>query len=120
MIHKELSYTIIGCCIHVHSELGPGLLEQCYHNALYYELTESGLSAGYNVPFSVRYRGTVVGEYFADLVVENAVIIELKSVHHLAEVHTAQLLNYLYIAKLQLGLLVNFQGQRLEWKRLVI
>ena len=120
MIHKELSDRLIGCCMEVHKTLGPGLLEQCYHNALYYELRKSGCTVGYNVPFSVVYKGQVVGEYFADLVVEHAVIIELKSAKHLTEVHAAQLINYLHIARLHLGLLVNFQGQHLEWQRLVI
>jgi len=120
MIHKELSYRVIGCCMEVHSCFGPGLLEQCYHNALYYALKEAGLSVGYNVPFTVSYKEQVVGEYFADLVVDSAVIMELKSVKALTGVHTAQLINYLHIAHLQLGLLVNFQGQRLEWRRLVI
>ena len=120
MIHKELSYRVIGCCIEVHKALGPGLLEQCYHNALYYELQAAGLSVGYNVPCTVRYRGNIVGEYFAELVVEDTIILELKAVQQLSEVHTAQVLNYLHIAHLNLGLLVNFHGSRLEWKRLVI
>ncbi len=120
MVHKELSFQIIGCCMAVHSGLGPGLLEQCYHNALYYELKAAGLSTGYNVPFTVKYRGETVGEYFADLVVENKVIIELKSVKTLAPEHTAQLINYLHISGCKLGLLVNFQVSSLEWKRLVV
>ncbi len=120
MVYEELSYKIIGCCMNVHSEIGPGLLEQCYHNALYFSLKENGLAVGYNVPFNVSYHGNVVGEYFADLVVEGKIIIELKSVKQLTETHTSQLLNYLHIAGCRLGLLVNFQGSALEWKRLVV
>ena len=120
MVHEKLSYNIIGCCMAVHSKLGPGLLEQCYHNALYYELRYRGLSVGYNVPYLVRYREQVVGEYAADLVVEDRVIIELKAVGRLSEAHTAQLINYLRISGCRLGLLVNFQGVSLEWKRLVV
>lgn len=120
MIQKELSYEIIGCCMAVHGQLGPGLLEQCYHNALYYSLKEVGLSVGYNVPYNVLYNGHIVGEYFADLVVDNRVIIELKAVKSLSEAHKAQLINYLYISGIRLGLLVNFQGSRLEWSRLVV
>jgi GxxExxY protein len=104
----------------VHNGLGPGLLEQCYHNALFYELKAAGIRVGYNVPFTVRHRGQVVGEYFADLVAENRVIIELKSAAKLSKEHMAQLINYLHISGCRLGLLVNFQGSHLEWKRLVV
>jgi len=120
MIHKELSYRVIGCCIAVHQALGLGLLEQCYHNALYYELQAAGFAVGYNVPYTVFHRGNIVGEYFGDLVVDDTIIIELKAVQHLSDIHTAQVLNYLHIAHINLGLLVNFHGSRLEWKRLVI
>ena len=96
----------------VHSQMGPGLLEQCYHNALFFELRAQGLKAA--------YKGQQVGEYFADLVVENKVIIELKSVRAITSVHAAQLLNYLHISKCRLGILVNFQGSSLEWQRLVV
>ena len=119
MLNKELSYKIVGCCMEVHSQLGPGLLEQCYHNALFYELKQAGLNVVYNAPFNVFYKGETVGEYFADLVVEGRVIIELKSVKTLLSVHTAQLINYLHISGYRLGLLVNFQGSSLEWRRLV-
>ncbi|MDC7124240.1 MAG: GxxExxY protein [Spirochaetales bacterium] len=98
MLYEKLSYQIVGACMAVHRELGSGLLEQCYHNALFYELKASGLRVSYNVPFTVKYRGEVVGEYFADLVVDNKVILELKSVRALAPEHTAQLINYLHIA----------------------
>lgn len=120
MVHKELGYQIIGCCMEVHSQLGPGLLEQCYHNALFYELKAAELNVIYNAAYNVLYKGSVVGEYYADLVVENKVIIELKSVKQLSSVHSAQLINYLHISGCRLGLLVNFQGSSLEWQRLVV
>jgi len=120
MVYENLSFRIIGRCMEVHSALGPGLLEQCYHNALFFSLKESGLGVGYNVPYSVMYKGNVVGEYFADLVVDNKVILELKAVKLLSSEHTAQVLNYLHISGCRLGLLVNFQGARLEWKRFVV
>jgi GxxExxY protein len=120
MVHKELGFQIIGCCMEVHTQLGPGLLEQCYHNALYYELKEIGLYVVYNAPFNVIYKGNTVGEYYADLMVNNKVIIELKSVKQLSSVHSAQLINYLHISGCSLGLLVNFQGSSLEWQRLVV
>ena len=120
MIYKELCYKIVGCCMEVHTQLGAGLLEQCYHNALYFELKNQGHNVGYNSPFNVEYKGNRVGEYYADLVVNNKIIIELKSVKALSPAHSAQLINYLHISKCRLGLLVNFQNSQLEWRRLVI
>ena len=120
MVYEDLSYRVIGCCMAVHNSLGCALLEQCYHNALFYELAAAGLDVEYNMPFTVRYRNQIVGEYFADLVVEGKIIIELKSVGKLVEIHMAQLLNYLHIAKCRLGFLVNFQPVDLEWKRMAL
>jgi len=86
--------------------MGPGLLEQCYHNVLYYELAAQRLNVVYNRQYDVFYRGQQVGEYYADLVVENSVIIELKSVKVISSAHVAQVLNYLHISKCRLGQLV--------------
>lgn len=115
---RELTYSVIGACFTVHKGLGPGLLEACYHNGLYYQLQKEGLRVGYNIPYPVEYLGHTVGEYFADLVVEGTVIVEVKAVLGLVSAHTAQLLNYLAISKCPTGLLVNFQRTSLEWKRL--
>ena len=120
MLYKDLSYQIIGCCMAVQKSIGPGLLEQPYHNALYYELLASGLHVQYNAPFNVVYRGYTVGEYFADLVVEGKIILELKSVKALTEVHQAQLINYLRISGCRVGYLLNFQSISLAWQRLVV
>ena len=120
VLHKELSYKVIGSCIRVQKSLGPGLLEHCYHNALFFELKEAGFHVGYNVPFNVVYKGNVVGEYFADLVVNNLIILELKSVKQLGEAHKAQLINYLHISGCELGYLLNFQNSVLEFKRYVV
>ena len=120
MIYPELSEKIIGAAFRVSRELGPGLLERCYHNALYYELRSAGLAVVYNAPFTVRYRGEVVGEYFADLAVEGRVIVELKSARAMGPEHTAQILNYLHISGFKLGYLLNFQNRRLEFRRYVL
>jgi GxxExxY protein len=116
---KEVTYAVIGSCMRVHSALGPGLLEACYHNALYYQLKSDGLSVCADVPFEVTHLGYTVGQYYADLLAAGAVIIEVKAVSELLPVHTAQLLNYLAISGLPVGLLVNFQGTRLVWRRFV-
>ena len=83
-------------------------------------LKKQGLNVVYNQPFTVKYKGNIVGEYFADLVVNNTVILELKSVKAINDSHKAQLINYLYISDCRVGYLLNFQGLQLEWQRLVI
>jgi len=120
LLYEGLSEQIVGSFIKVHSALGPGLLESCYHNALFYELKSLSLSVGYNAPFNVTYQGEQVGEFYADLAVEGKVIIEIKAVRALSAAHEAQLLNYLHISGCRLGYLVNFQGSRVVWKRFVV
>ena len=93
MMYPELSRKILDAVFAVHKGLGSGMLEKCYHNALYYELRSYELKVDYEVPFEVTWRGEVVGEYFADLIVERKVILEIKSVRALASEHEAQLLN---------------------------
>jgi GxxExxY protein len=120
MLYEELSHKVLDAVFAVHRELGPGLLEQCYHNALYYELAGLGLQVAYNAPFTVSYKGNVVGEYLADLVVSGKIALEIKSVHAFGNEHVAQLLNYLHISRCRLGYLINFQNSRVEFKRLVL
>lgn len=120
LLYEELSNQIVGAFFSVHNVLGAGLLESCYHNALFLELKSIGLNPGYNAPFNVFYRGEQVGEYYADLTVNSKVIIEIKSVRALSAAHEAQLLNYMHISKYRLGYLVNFQGTKAVWKRFVL
>ena len=120
LLFEELSNKIVGGFFRVHNELGPGLLESCYHNALYYELKSLGVNVVYNAPLNVFYRGEQVGEFFADLAVDNRVIIEIKAVKALSGMHEAQLINYLHISKCRVGYLVNFQGARAVFKRFVV
>ncbi len=120
LVYEELSNKVVNGFIKVHNELGMGLLESCYHNALYFELKEQGLGVGYNAPFNVFYNGQQVGEFYADLAVEGKIIIEIKAVKALSSAHEAQLLNYLHISKCRVGYLVNFQGERAVWKRFVV
>jgi len=120
MLYPKLSKLILDSAFAVHRSLGPGLLELPYHNALYYELAGNNLQVGYNAPFNVHYRGHTVGEYFADLLVNGRVILEVKAVSALGAENTAQLLNYLHISGCRLGFLLNFAPERLEFKRLVL
>lgn len=120
MLYPVLSKKILDAVFEVHRSLGPGLLEKCYHNALFYELRHLGLGVDYNAQFKVMHRGQVVGEYYADIIVDNKVVLELKSVEHFSPAHGMQLLNYLHITTCRLGFLINFLKPRLEFKRMIL
>lgn len=109
-----LTDKVIGAAIEVHRELGPGLLESTYEAALYHELKLREVSALRQVPLPIRYKDLVVKEaYRLDLVVADSVIIEIKTVESLLPIHSAQLLTYLKMSRLHLGLLINFNTLRL-------
>ena len=117
--YKEISGTILGAAFAVSNELGVGYLEKVYENALFADLTMRGLKAAQQTPIKVRYRGVVVGDYVADLIVEGLVLVEIKHVEQLHNVHMAQCLNYLKATGLKLCLLINFGKEQIEYKRLV-
>lgn len=117
---NELTYQINGAIFEVNKVLGTGFLEKVYENALLVELVKRNLKADAQVPISVEYKGEVVGEYFADIVVENLVIIEIKAIESLQKIHEAQILNYLKATDYKLGLLVNFRHPKAEVKRFVL
>ena len=115
MIQDPLSKTVIGGAIAVHRELGPGLLESVYETCLLRELLMRGLHVARQVRLPVRYRGEVVsGAFRVDLLVEDALIIEVKAVESLLEIHRAQLLTYLKLSGLRRGLVINFNVLRLS------
>ncbi len=116
---NELTYSINGAVFEVNRLLGSGFLEKVYENALLLELKNRGLSAVSQYPIKVKYKDKIVGEYFADIFVENQVIIELKTVEKIEKIHEAQLLNYLKATGINIGLLVNFKNTKAEIKRLV-
>ena len=106
--HDPLTQTIIGCAIEVHRCLGPGLLEATYEQALCIEMCRQRLTFERQVPVPVIYKDEVVGEYRPDLVVERRVVVEVKSVAALQPVHQAQILSYMRLLKMPVGLLLNF------------
>jgi GxxExxY protein len=116
MKHEEITRKIIGAFYTVYNTLGYGFLEKVYENALVIELQKSGLQVAVQYPVNVYYDGQVVGEYFADLLVDERIIVELKAVRRLAPEHEAQLLNYLNATHYEVGLLLNF-GIEAEMKR---
>lgn len=115
----HLTEKIIGCAYAVSNELGVGFLERVYENALAHELRKSGLKASQQQPFRVMYDGHEVGYYEADIVVEDHVIVELKAVRALNEIHQAQCLNYLKASGMRICLLMNFATPRIQIKRIV-
>ena len=119
IIHKELSYKLVGLAYTVHKTLGPGLLESCYEGGMAVELQHAGVPFQRQQVFPVNYKGEYIGGYIADFVVDNKVILEFKSVKALNTEMTAQLINYLKISHIPVGYLINFQGIKLIWKRFV-
>ena len=117
---NELTYLINGAIFEVNRILGPGFLEKVYENALLMELKVRGIRAVSQYPIKVRYKDQIIGEYFADLLVEDQVIIELKTVNKIEKLHEAQLLNYLKATGIKVGLLVNFKSTKADIKRLVL
>ena len=117
---NNLSERIIGCALTVANALGPGFLEKVYENTLAHELRKAGLSVAQQRAIAVRYDDIVVGEYTADLLVEDQVLVGLKAVKALDTIHHAQCLNYLRATGLHLCLLMNFATPRMEIKRIVL
>ena len=117
MLHEELSEQIIAACFDVSNELGAGFLESVYEKALLIALTDRGLMAQSQAPLKVRFRDQVVGDFYADIIVEGSVILELKAVKNLAPEHQAQIINYLKATGIEIGLLVNFGNPKLEYRR---
>jgi GxxExxY protein len=117
MEHEELTEKIIGCAMRVHSALGPGFLESVYQNALAHELRKADLEVECERKIQVRYDGVLVGDFFADMLVEHAVLVENKGVQAITTAHEVQLVNYLTATGIDVGLLFNFGAQRLEFKR---
>ena len=113
----DLAGKIIGLAMKVHSTLGAGFLESVYHKALAHELGKAAIPFESEKPLMVVYDGVLVGEFTADLVVEKELIVELKAVQTLATAHEVQTVNYLVATGIDVGLLINFGAERLEFKK---
>ncbi|MBA3003626.1 MAG: GxxExxY protein [Desulfurivibrio sp.] len=120
IVEKDLVYAINACVFEVYRQLGHGFLEKVYENALVREFQAREIAVEAQVPFSVRYKGVIVGEYCADLVVDDKVIVEVKAVERLHPAHEAQILNYLKATGKKIGLLVNFTHPKATVKRFVL
>jgi len=121
IIHKEESFAIIGKCMEVHASLGGGLAEILYKDALEIAFSQDQIAHEREKKYEVAFRGvTLPHPFFADFVVMDKIILEAKSVSALTNEHTAQVINYLKLSGLKLGILVNFGKQSLEYKRIVV
>jgi GxxExxY protein len=117
---SDLTEAVIGSAFEVANVVGTGFLEKLYERALIRELALRGISAKAQTSFSVCYKGQYVGEYVADLVVEEELMVELKCVDRFANEHLAQCINYLKASGLRVALLINFQKPRVQWKRVLL
>ena len=115
--HEQITKSVIGCAFEVINELGAGFLESVYEKALLLALRQKGLSAIPQHPVKVIFRGECVGDFYADIFVEEKVIVELKTVKTIAPEHQAQIINYLNATGIEVGLIINFGNPKLEYKR---
>jgi len=119
LLYRDLSYQVIGAAMEVHKNLGSGFLEAVYEQALAYEFDLQGIRYKEQHPLPVDYKGIRVGDYFADFVVEDKIVVEIKSISKLNSSHEAQAHHYLASTGLELAILINFGAQSLEYKRIV-
>lgn len=117
MIHEQLTGKILEGCFEVSKELGTGFLESVYEKSLIVALAQKNLRVEAQVPLKVAFRGVVVGDFYADLLVEGMILVEIKAVDSLNKQHYSQILNYLKTTGLEVGLIVNFGNQKLEYRR---
>ena len=117
-MHSELTDKIIGCAYDVYNQLGFGFMEKVYENAMMIKLSQKGLEVVQQAPINVYFEDKLVGEYFADILVNNKVILEFKAVPSLSKAHEVQLVNYLKATGIKVGLVVNF-GEKLKIVRRV-
>jgi len=120
VLHKELSFEIIGAALEVLNTLGHGLNEKVYENALVTELKVRGLHVDQQRRFKVLYKNAVVGEYIPDLLVEDKVIVDTKVIDAVSDAEVGQVMNYLRISALELGIILNFRRPKLESRRVVL
>ena len=119
MLHEDITEHILAASFDIMHELGHGFLESVYERALSIALQSRGITVQAQAPIKVKFRGQSVGEFFADLLVDNKVLIELKAVKALAPEHQAQVINYLKATGIEVGLLINFGAPKLDYHRLV-
>jgi GxxExxY protein len=117
VINDDLTEKVIGCAIKLHRVLGPGFLENIYHQALAHELAKAGVPYVNEARMQVKYDGIILGDYIADFLIDRRVVVEIKAVETLLKAHEVQLVNYLNAVRFDVGLLVNFGAEKIQVKR---
>jgi len=120
ILYKDLSYQIIGLAMEVHRKLGYGFLEKVYENSLMILFRREGIRSEQQYPIKVYFEGEVVGNYVADILIEDKIIIELKCVEKINNIHKAQALNNLKATRMRLAIILNFAKDKLQYERLVL
>ena len=120
ILYKDLSYQIIGLAMEVHRKLGYGFLEKVYENSLMILFRREGIRSEQQYPIKVNFEREVVGNYVADILIEDKIIIELKCVEKINNIHKAQALNYLKATRMRLAIILNFAKEKLQYERLVL
>lgn len=118
LLHKTITEDILKVYYDIYNELGCGFLEKVYQNSMYFELKSKGYKVEAQRPIKVYFKNQLVGEYYADLLIEDKVIVELKACELLMNAHVAKLMNYLKATEIEVGLLLNF-GEEAEFKRII-
>ncbi len=119
LLYKELSYEIVNAAIYVWKELGFGFLEKVYENALMIELQKHHIPCAQQKPIKVHYDNQIVGDYIADILIEEKILLELKSAKGIDDSHIAQVINYLKATGIRLGIILNFGPEKMEFKRII-
>lgn len=120
VLHRDLVFRIVGCAFDVVKEVGHGLHEKPYENALVLAFQDTGISVQQQIAFPIRFKARQVGEYVPDLIADNAVIIDTKVIDRITDHERGQMLNYLRITGLRVSLIINFKRAKLEWERVVL
>ena len=120
LLLQEEVYQIVGCAMEVLNTLGHGLLEKPYEDALVVEFGLKGISYKQQPRFDVIYKGVKVGDYIPDLIAFNKIVVDAKTIERITDVERGQILNYLKITQLRVGLILNFKHPKLEWERVVL
>lgn len=120
LIEKDLVFRIVGCAMTIHNALGHGLREKTYERALCVEFRHAGIAFDQQVAHDVVYRGEIVDQYIPDLEVEGRVIVDAKTIPVISDHERGQMINYLRVSGLKVGLIINFKHPRLDWERIVL
>ncbi len=120
ILYKELSFEIIGIAMEVHRELGPGFLEKVYENAMMLLLKEKGIEAKQQFPIPVYFKGEKIGEYFADILVDDKIILELKTIEKITNIFRAKAIHYLKATEKKLAIIINFKSESLQYERIIL